>query len=64
MNMPIKALHVDWDTLRKIFDEQWWNDTENIICVSVAQITDPQEMLELDCDVPGWRDYHYLISEL
>jgi hypothetical protein len=62
--MPVKALHVNWDTLRRIFGERWWNDTEDLICAVVSKIVDPHEICELDCDVPNWRDYHYLISEL
>ncbi len=58
------CIFVEWDVLRKVFGEHYWNDVENIICVPTDCISDEEwESLE-DSGVYQGPYVDFLISRL
>jgi hypothetical protein len=60
------CLVVDWDILRKVFGEKYWNDRENIICVPTNRITEEEfdELLDFDLEKIAIKEEQFLIAEL
>lgn len=58
-------LTVSWSVLREVFQDNFWNDHEMIICVPTDRISDEQweELFEYGVSESA-RDVDYLISEL
>lgn len=59
------CLVVNWDILRKVFDEKYWNDHENIICVPTNRITEEEfdRLLDFDLEKIDVKEVQFLIAE-
>lgn len=58
-------LTVSWSVLREVFQDNFWNDSEMIICVPTSRILDEQWDELFEYRVPeSARDVDYLICEL
>jgi hypothetical protein len=60
------CLVVDWDILRKVFGEKYWNDHENIICIPTNRITEEEfdKLLDFDLEKIAIKEEQFLIAEL
>lgn len=60
------CLVVDWDILRKIFGEKYWNDHKNVICVPTNRITEEEfdQLLDFDLEKIAVKEAQFLIAEL
>ena len=59
------CLVVDWDILRKVFDEKYWSNIENIICVPTNRITEEEfdRLLDFDLEKIDVKEVQFLIAE-
>ena len=64
--MEANCLIVRCETLRKVFGERFWNDTEKVVCIPTNRIWhDEWSALEREgMDVCSARAVQYLIAEL
>lgn len=62
-----KCLIVDWDALRDVFGEQYWNDSEGIRCIPTIDISQEQKSeLWSRHDIPteSINQVNFLIAQL
>jgi hypothetical protein len=59
------CLVVDWDILRQVFGEKYWNNNEQIICVPTNRLTEEEfnGLSNFDLEKIDVKEAQFLIAE-